>query len=54
MAGSLRCSPEAITTLLISYNPIQIKKLKYNECLLLQPGLQGQRAQATGQLVHEL
>ena len=28
MAESLRCSPETITTLLISYNPIQNKKLK--------------------------
>ena len=28
MAESLRCSPEAITTLLISYTPIQNKKFK--------------------------
>jgi len=28
MAESLHCSPETITTLLISYNPIPNKKLK--------------------------
>ena len=28
MAESLRCSPEAITTLLIGYFPIENKKLK--------------------------
>ena len=28
VAESLRCSPEAITTLLISYTPIQNKKFK--------------------------
>ena len=28
MAGSLPCSPETITTLLIGYTPIQNKKLK--------------------------
>ena len=31
MAGSLCYSPETITTLLISYTPIQNKKLKKND-----------------------
>ena len=34
MAESLQCSPEAVTTLLIGYTPIQNKKLK--DILLLR------------------
>ena len=34
MAESLQCSPEAVTTLLIGYTPIQTKKLK--DILLLR------------------